>query len=115
LFNIYQFFIDQSAQVKGNGNGSPDTNAEGEAERTVFETVRLASDGSTERLVRTAITRVHDPVHSRVRFVGTEVCGEYKPKIKFAFFFYRMNGAFSRSLPLVRMVAKVRPLTRREM
>ena len=57
----------------GNGNGSPIAET-GEAEQTVFETTRMnPTDGSAERLIRTAITRVRDPIHSRVRFVGTEV------------------------------------------
>jgi hypothetical protein len=61
----------------GNGNGSPsatDPADDDGSERTIFETVRInPTDGSAERLIRTAITRVRDPIHSRVRFVGTEV------------------------------------------
>jgi hypothetical protein len=62
----------------GNGNGSPSATGPADddgSERTIFETVRInPTDGSAERLIRTAITRVRDPIHSRVRFVGTEVC-----------------------------------------
>ncbi|CAK5066863.1 unnamed protein product [Meloidogyne enterolobii] len=43
------------------------------SEKTIFETVSVNSaDGSEEKIVRTAITRVRDPIYSRVRFAGTE-------------------------------------------
>uniref|UniRef100_A0A915ESS1 Uncharacterized protein n=1 Tax=Ditylenchus dipsaci TaxID=166011 RepID=A0A915ESS1_9BILA len=39
---------------------------------TTFETVQMREDGSTETITRRVITQVTDPVHSRVRFTGTE-------------------------------------------
>uniref|UniRef100_A0A914YT93 Uncharacterized protein n=1 Tax=Panagrolaimus superbus TaxID=310955 RepID=A0A914YT93_9BILA len=39
---------------------------------TTFETVQRKDDGSVETISRRVMTRVTDPVHSRVRFTGTE-------------------------------------------
>uniref|UniRef100_A0A1I8BMM2 Uncharacterized protein n=1 Tax=Meloidogyne hapla TaxID=6305 RepID=A0A1I8BMM2_MELHA len=59
--------------------GSLDKEDDDDSEKTIFETVSVNSaDGSEERIknfktiYRTAITRVRDPIYSRVRFAGTE-------------------------------------------
>uniref|UniRef100_A0AC35F863 Uncharacterized protein n=1 Tax=Panagrolaimus sp. PS1159 TaxID=55785 RepID=A0AC35F863_9BILA len=39
---------------------------------TTFETVQRKDDGSVETISRRVMTRVTDPVHSRVKFTGTE-------------------------------------------
>lgn len=37
---------------------------------TTFETIQTKEDGTTETITRRVLTRVTDPVHSRVRFTG---------------------------------------------
>ncbi|KAI1724890.1 hypothetical protein Ddc_06161 [Ditylenchus destructor] len=39
---------------------------------TTFETIQTKDDGTTETITRKVLTRVTDPVHSRVRFTGTD-------------------------------------------
>jgi hypothetical protein len=39
---------------------------------TTYETIQRGDDGSTETITRRVLTRITDPVHTHVRFSGTE-------------------------------------------
>lgn len=39
---------------------------------TTFETVQNRDDGTTETITRRVLTRITDPIHTHVRFRGTE-------------------------------------------